>query len=671
VGTTETDLDADSVTPPAAPELVTPPRSRRGAWLARYWTVLALLGLAVEVSIVVQHVAYPALSWNRDEATYLWQVRALDAGQLLTTTGGLPHFFQPWLTGVSGGQFFSQYTLGWPGVMFIADQLFGSPISSMWWGTVLAVLGTYLFVREITRNHVLSLLSAALLLACPMIITQSGVYLGYLFSLGIGLLFGTALLAGLRRASVWLQILAGFLLGLLFITRPFDAVLWAVAIGGYAVYTTWRQWSTQARAIAWMVLGFLPFVVLTLVHNHTVTGSFTQFPFTAKEPLDKFGFGYRKLMPDVVGIDYTVGQAIRGSGVNASYVPQFLIGSYLGLVVAFAGFWMRRRERSTWVLVAMMAVFPLGYFFFWGNRLASGFAFLSGPLYFIPLFVPLSVFIAAALIGLWRRRPGLLVVLVVVLVLATLPFLYDKSAMNHRLSAAQAPWRVSSANVPANSLVFVRDSGPYLLHLNPFSLNPPDLDGPVLWSVDRGAQDFTLLDRYPDRTPYIQRTNYPLLDNSVKHPDAKVPTISLLPISIVSGPVVTLHVTARNPDHDAAVVVTLQIGDRVEQRTLQPTSPGALTYTTTWKLAPSTAAAADGTVPASGSGMFTVSYATGSSAVQAMQNRQLREQYAYRVHKGELQVVKPPRKTAVIPKSGHIVLHDVGGLTKLRVRVDG
>jgi 4-amino-4-deoxy-L-arabinose transferase-like glycosyltransferase len=633
--------------------------------------LLALLGLAVVVSIVVQHVVYPALSWNRDEATYLWQIRALDAGQLLTTTGGLPRFFQPWLTGVTGGQFFSQYTLGWPGVMFISDQLFGSPISSMWWGTVLAVLGTYLFVREITRNHVLSLVSAALLLTCPMIITQSGVYLGYLFSLGMGLLFGTALLAGLRRASVWLQILAGLALGLLFITRPFDAVLWAVAMGGYAVYTTWREWGRQARAAVWVFLGFLPFVVLTLVHNHTVTGSFTQFPFTAKEPLDKFGFGYRRLMPGVIGIDYTVGQAMRGSGVNASYVPQFLIGSYLGLVVAFVGFWMRRRDRSTWVLLAMMVVFPVGYFFFWGNRLASGFAFLSGPVYFIPLFVPLSVFIAAALIALWRRRPGLLVALVVVLVLATLPFLYDKSAMNHRLSAAQEPWRASSANVPANSLVFVRDSGPFLLHLNPYSLNAPDLDGPVLWSVDRGAAMFTLLDRYPDRRPYIQRTNYPLLDNSVKHPDAKVPTISLLPITVVSGPVVTLHVTARNPDHDPAVVVTLEIGDRVEQRTLEPTSPGATTYETTWRLAPSSTSATGDTVPVSGRGLLSVSASTGASAVQAMQNRQLREQFAYRLHEGEVQVAKPPRKTVVIPESGRIVLHDVGGLTKLRVRVDG
>ena len=235
-------------------------RARAGVadWFARSWLLLALLVVTVLVSVVVRHVVYPAMSWNRDESQYLWQIRALDAGQLLTTTGGLPQFFQPWLTGVTDGQFFSQYTLGWPGVMYVADQLFGSPAASIWWGTVAAILGTYVFMRELTRDRMLSLLTAALMLASPMVITQSGVYLGYLFSLGIGLLFGGALLAGLRRRSPWLLVVGGILLGVLFVTRPYDAVLWAVAMGGYAVFTTWREWGRQARAIALVALGVPP-----------------------------------------------------------------------------------------------------------------------------------------------------------------------------------------------------------------------------------------------------------------------------------------------------------------------------------------------------------------------------------------------------------------------------
>ena len=119
----------------------------------------------------------------------------------------------------------------------------------------------------------------------------------------------------------------------------------------------------------------------------------------------------------------------------------------------------------------MMLVFPAGYFFFWGDRLASGFAYLSGPVYFIPLFVPLCLFIATALIALWRHRRGLLIGLVCVMAVATVPFLYDKSAMNHRLSEAQEPWQRAPDSLPGKSLVIVRDSGPYLLHLNPFSQN--------------------------------------------------------------------------------------------------------------------------------------------------------------------------------------------------------
>ena len=66
------------------------------------------------------------------------------------------------------------------------------------------------FTREVTRAHVLSLVTATLVVSCPMIITQSGVYLGYLFTLGLGLLFGAALLAGVRRRSWWLLVASGW-----------------------------------------------------------------------------------------------------------------------------------------------------------------------------------------------------------------------------------------------------------------------------------------------------------------------------------------------------------------------------------------------------------------------------------------------------------------------------
>jgi len=248
VGRSRTEFAADAVDDPAVERSgddEPAPLPRKRPVLARTGLVLLLLAAAAIMSVVVRHVVYPALSWNRDEVTYLWQVRGLRAGHLLTTAGDMPHFFQPWLTGLRGGQFFSQYTLGWPGLMLVADVLFGSPAMAIVWATMLAILGVYVFTREITRDHTLAFVSALLVLASPMIITQSGVYLGYLFSLGLGLLFGASLLAGLRLRRWWLLVVAGVLLGALFITRPFDAVLWALVMGGYAVFTTWRQWARQ------------------------------------------------------------------------------------------------------------------------------------------------------------------------------------------------------------------------------------------------------------------------------------------------------------------------------------------------------------------------------------------------------------------------------------------
>ena len=85
---------------------------------------------------------------------------------------------------------------------------------------------------------------------------------------------------------------------------------------------------------------------------------------------------------------------------------------------------------------------------FWGDRLASGFAYLSGPVYFIPLFVPLCIFIATVLLRLWRRHRWLADrARAAVLVVATVPFLYDKSKMNHNISAAQVPWKEAAATV--------------------------------------------------------------------------------------------------------------------------------------------------------------------------------------------------------------------------------
>src|SRR5262249_59929280 len=110
---------------------------------------------------------------------------------------------------VAPGSFCSQYTVGWPLVLLAVDEVFGSPDLAICFGAVLAVLGTYAFTIELTRNRQLALVSAALMVASPLILIQGGVFLPYLFSLGLGLFFITASLRGIRTHSVWMLVAAG------------------------------------------------------------------------------------------------------------------------------------------------------------------------------------------------------------------------------------------------------------------------------------------------------------------------------------------------------------------------------------------------------------------------------------------------------------------------------
>ena len=366
---------------------------------SRYGLLIALLLATIVVSVVVRHVVYPALSWNRDEATYLWQVRALRDGQLLTTTGGLPQFFQPWLTGIRDGQFFSQYTLGWPAVMFVADLLFGSPAASIAFGTAVAVFGAFLFVNELTRDRVLALVSAMVLLASPMVITQSGVYLSYLFSLGVGLSFGAAMLAGLRRHSAALLLVAGFLLGVAFVTRPYDAVLWALALGGLrGVHDVGRRapagpFDRLARARFPPVLGGDPRAQPDGhrdVHPVPVLreGAARQVRLRVPTPDARRPWG-----------------RLHGQGGDPGRDDEWEVRP--AVPRGFVRGYRARRHRPVVPSARSHHSAPGGthggvpgrVLRVLGKSVGERFAFLSGPVYLLPLFVPLCLFIATALLA--------------------------------------------------------------------------------------------------------------------------------------------------------------------------------------------------------------------------------------------------------------------------------
>jgi 4-amino-4-deoxy-L-arabinose transferase-like glycosyltransferase len=632
------------VTAVVAPD-TEPPPARTAKSALRMWAPVVALGIAaVLLALWAKHTIYPAYSWNRDEPVYVWQAHALRDGQILTTDGGAPRFFQPWLTGIKDHQFFSQYTLGWPLVVLAGDVLFGSAAAAVAFGALLAVLGTYALAKELTRDRALALVAGLVMLASPIIPVQGGVVLGYLFTLGLGLFFATALLAGVRERRRWKLLVAGALLGWIFLTRPFDALLWGAAVVGYVAITRRREWRTLVRPAAWVAVGLLPLVVVTLAYNAYITGKFTQFPITAADPLDQFGFGRRRIARQYPINHYTLTTAIRSTGKNGLLVPVFLTGTYVGVLVAGLGAWLRRRDRTTALLLAIIVVFPAGYFFFWGMQVSAITAKLSGPIYLVPLYAPLSIFIAAVIVTVWRHRRPAGVALLLVLVVATVPFAWNRLGKNQDISQAQLPWKHATDGVAGRALVFVADSGPYLLFLDPFSENNADLDERVLYATtSETSDDLSLVAKYPDRTPYREQASF-RGDELGPREAPNTPQVALMPLQVLRAPTVTFHVRVTNPQDVSVVTLRLDVDGRNTTRTLATNSKAGATYANDIVLRTSS-------LQTRGKVIVGVGY--GETVAQANGNLAVRQLFPYRVRSGDVEMLLPGVKNVKALIGGH------------------
>lgn len=610
-------------------------------WRA-HWPAAVLAVLGALVALWARHRLFPAYSWNRDEPVYLWQVDLLRAGQLTATDGGHPALFQPWLSARGDGVLFTQYTPGWPLVLLAAAVLTGAAGGALLLGAALAVIGTYALGLEVLRDRRVATAGAALMVASPILAIQGGVYLSYLFTLGLGLLAGTLLLSGVRLRRNGRLVAAGLLLGWVFLTRPYDAVLWGLAFGAYALLAERAaepgRWRTLVRSAAVVGAAALPLVIATLAYNRYITGGWLEFPITAADPMDTFGFGPRRLMPTFEVIDYDLGAALKGTAKNAFFLPWFLVGSYAGLALAAIGLWQGRRERSTLALVLVGAVFPLGYFVFWGNHLSSLAARISGPIYFIPLYAPICLLVAGVLARWWSHRRRLAVAALAALVAGTVPAAVSRFDANRDLSVRQTPWRDSVAGINGRALVFVADTAPYLLFLNPFSSNGPELDDRILYAADADASMLDLIAEMPDRTPYLQQATVSSQELGPREDPYDV-AVRLTPIEVARGAALDVQVAVAATGAPY-VAVTVEGGATPRTDQLRAGTAQSLTLHLT-----STATDARDTdardIVVTGAGTLVVTAGYGDTSAEAAATPKVRRLVYYRVVDGEIELLLP------------------------------
>ncbi|MFN8037373.1 MAG: hypothetical protein U0V73_15745 [Acidimicrobiia bacterium] len=542
--------------------------------------LVVLIASAAIAAITVSKVAYPRFSEDRDEVAYVEQAHVILHGHL-TLPARDARFFEPNMSGVRNGKVVLKYQPLWPVLLAASQVLFGTMRAALGVTAALTVLVVFLFARELGRPRSHAVLAAAVFACSPFVVLLSGTYLAYPFSLCLGLGFATLALRALRTRSRVVAALAGFVIGLALLHRPFDAILAGIPVAAYALLRLRREPRALLRVVSFAALGAAPVLVVTGVINWHLMGNPLRFPFGITSPFDRFGFGRRTTFGTHPKLVFTPADAAWTVLANARSLATMVFGGAAALALAAIGFVVHRRRADARLLLGMLLVVPVGYFFWWGTYNATGVFGLHrwlGPIYWFALLAPLTVLAADGLVWATRRLRmgpvGPAIALTALTLWGVLPVAERTSEAAQTVDRVEQ--QVRTITRPTRStLVFLPQDR--LGDPHPTMFN----DGaPTTYALDRGIDDLELIDRRPDQDPYrVVRRLRP--GDDLLHP-----TETLVRITTVRGSTLRLRLHVRNPGANPVVVAYVQAPGFYATKVLDLASSAGRTYDVDWTVAP-------------------------------------------------------------------------------------
>ena len=305
--------------------------------------------------------------------------------------------------------------------------------------------------------------------------------------------------AATRSARLW--VVCGALLGLMLLARPLDGVIAGSAlVAGVASSVAPCGRPARSGGVAWVTLGFIPWLVLALLFNLRTTGSLTEFPLMASDPRNTFGFGDAGCR-SARRHHYDLQEAGNALQTNL----QAGIGWVFGGAVVRARAVALSAKRGSEVVAPRALRSHLRPTSSGGRHRSPPTAKNGiGPHYYVMSLVPVAVLAADGFTRIARRHRALAVVVAVLAVGATAWNLPDKIDTARFPTDVYEPLHETLDVALDDAVVFVAsdDVERFTNFRYPFLRNPPGLDGPVLYAADRHAENASLIDR-SGRTGYL------------------------------------------------------------------------------------------------------------------------------------------------------------------------
>jgi hypothetical protein len=256
--------------------------ARLPEWSARLAIDVILAGWLVAAALVSTRL-YHQLPHILDAVSYTFQASLFASGQLTLPAPAITDAFKGPFEVLSQGQIFSQYPPGTPAIYALGEVVHLEWLVGPLAGVLL--IASTAFTARTLFGSACALAVLGLGALSPFILFQAGSYLSHPV---VGGLLAGALAAFVAaecgRGPRWYAVSAA-LLGAGFLGREVASVLFALPLGARLLQQ--RRWDALLR----MVSFGLPFVLLYLLYNASVTGSPWLLPRTLFDPSDHFGFG--------------------------------------------------------------------------------------------------------------------------------------------------------------------------------------------------------------------------------------------------------------------------------------------------------------------------------------------------------------------------------------------
>ncbi len=329
--------------------------------------LLAMAGFAL--LLYVADALEQRMPHVQDSVAYLFQAKTFALGRLWVPAPAHPDFFKhEFIVLDHAGRWFSKYPPGWPALLALGVLAGVAWVVSPICGA-LCLLLLYFIGRDLFRPRV-GLIAATLGITAPFLIFLSASMMAH----ASGLLFTLLMVWCFIRASrstrpLGWAIATGCALGVLFLIRPYSALLVAVPLMVFALVSITRRPLPSLRRYVPALVATLPFVAAFLAYNYVFTGNWFYPPQQLWWAFDQLGFG-----PTSGPFGFYPLDGLNNTSRNVTELLSHSFGwpQFLTLSLVLVPFITGRARAWDWLLLLGFLSIIAGYAAWWADGIMYG-----------------------------------------------------------------------------------------------------------------------------------------------------------------------------------------------------------------------------------------------------------------------------------------------------------